>query len=136
MPEILNCILADDVRTEITGKAILIGVYSGDILLSALPAQLQVCLWIQLKYETPGDWNLSIEFNLLDEKVAEIGASTTIEDVSQLSTFATPPLPLIVQKEGSLIGKISFNGGHNRILIEKAVRLGTFGQEPAGRSAV
>lgn len=38
-------LICDDFRREENGKAILIGVYSGDIVLNKVPTKMSVCLW-------------------------------------------------------------------------------------------
>ena len=46
--KIKNAVLCDLVRTEESGNQILIGVYSGDILFSTLPAKFSPTFWVQL----------------------------------------------------------------------------------------
>lgn len=43
--EIKGVVVCDDIRQEDNGKLMLIGVYSGDILVSLFPFQRFVCLW-------------------------------------------------------------------------------------------
>ena len=42
-----SVLLCDDIRREDNGKAILIGVYSGDIVVPQFPAVLRLSLWLQ-----------------------------------------------------------------------------------------
>ncbi len=46
--KIANAVVCEDVRTEQNGKQIIIGVYSGDIVVSNVPAFIPVMLWLQL----------------------------------------------------------------------------------------
>ncbi|MEJ1965143.1 MAG: hypothetical protein WDO56_27840 [Gammaproteobacteria bacterium] len=42
-----SVLICDDIRREANGKAILIGVYVGDIVLNQMPATLPLSLWVQ-----------------------------------------------------------------------------------------
>jgi hypothetical protein len=42
-----SVLLCDDIRREVNGKAILIGVYSGDIIVPTAPTSLGLSLWLQ-----------------------------------------------------------------------------------------
>jgi hypothetical protein len=42
-----SVLLCDDIRREDNGKAILVGVYSGDIVIPIVPATLGLHLWLQ-----------------------------------------------------------------------------------------
>lgn len=44
--EIFHPIICDDVRKEINGKEILIGVYVGEIIVQKIPAMLNLSVWI------------------------------------------------------------------------------------------
>lgn len=44
--QINSVIICDDIRKEDNGKVIFIGVYSGDILVTKLPALLKLCYWL------------------------------------------------------------------------------------------
>ena len=55
-------LLCDDVRKEDNGKEFLIGVYSGNILLSELPTNLIVCLWLLAETRIAGDVEKEIRF--------------------------------------------------------------------------
>src|SRR6266487_6631936 len=44
-----SIVMCDEIRTETTGKDILIGVYSGDILVSSFPAVIAVAFWVELE---------------------------------------------------------------------------------------
>ena len=43
-------ILADEIRKEDNGKAIIIGVYSGDILFPSFPAQKKFGIWLEVEF--------------------------------------------------------------------------------------
>lgn len=49
MIKVLTFLLADDIRQEQNGKSIIIGVYSGDVLVSRFPADLKVAIWLEIE---------------------------------------------------------------------------------------
>lgn len=52
-PRTVSLIVCDDVRQEINGKLILIGVYTGDIVVSALPVTLtQLHFFIEIRMDS------------------------------------------------------------------------------------
>jgi hypothetical protein len=59
-----SVIICDEVRREITNKDILIGVYSGAIVVSAVPATLTVAVWIELIAETGGPLTVDLKITL------------------------------------------------------------------------
>ena len=40
-------LVCDDIRREDNGKAIIVGVYSGDIIASSFPSDMRVSFWLQ-----------------------------------------------------------------------------------------
>lgn len=59
-----SVLICDDIRREDNGKAILIGVYIGNITLSSVPAGMMMSLWITGKMtgrEIPIDLKVEIE---------------------------------------------------------------------------
>lgn len=66
---ILNCVLCEDIRKEVSQKEILIGVYSGDIVTKNYPAQLNLVYWLQHFTSTAGDH--SFEVRLINQDQAE-----------------------------------------------------------------
>ncbi|CAN7179069.1 hypothetical protein LJR251_000302 [Rhizobium rhizogenes] len=55
-----NLTVCDQVRQEITGKFLLIGVYSNGIIVSELPAQFPITIWGLLEAEKLGRNSFSI----------------------------------------------------------------------------
>ena len=55
---LIQAVICDDVRREITGKSILIGVYSEDITVPALPSTLALHLWTQIRLENKEELQL------------------------------------------------------------------------------
>ena len=44
-----TALLADQIRREDNGKGMIIGVYTGDVLVSSLPASMSFAVWLELE---------------------------------------------------------------------------------------
>lgn len=53
--EIITSVVCDDIRREDTGKDILIGVYSGDILVPRFPANINLAVWLHVRPSKAGE---------------------------------------------------------------------------------
>jgi hypothetical protein len=54
-------LICDDIRMEVSGKVILIGVYAGDILLNRIPATIPVAVWLDGRVQgAPGKLKINI----------------------------------------------------------------------------
>lgn len=99
MPQIPNitlvhAIICDDIRREDNGKFILIGVYPEVIILSAIPAQITLSLWLQFKIQIFNKEN--IEFVIRGSAIKEpINFSLDINDTNILGKPSS--IPLIVR---------------------------------------
>jgi len=122
--EITNCIVCDDVRREITGKDIIIGVYSGDIIVGTLPFVLNLALWIECRIISKNPFGLRIRVTFGEEKTAEVGIEFEANNPGQAS-IVTPPLPVKGKAAGELKVETSINNGEWKLLKTKAVREGT-----------
>jgi hypothetical protein len=68
--QVHSLILCDDVRREESGKDILIGVYSGDILVPQFPAALSLSLWAE--YTVRGTGPLLVAFRMTTDRGTEL----------------------------------------------------------------
>lgn len=54
-------LICDDIRMEANGKAMLIGMYPGDILLNRMPAAISVAVWLNGRIQgAPGKFKIKI----------------------------------------------------------------------------
>src|SRR3954452_21717641 len=56
-----TAVVAEDVRREISGKDILIGVYGGDIMVPGYPATMTLALWFEMEIDTAGAFEAQFE---------------------------------------------------------------------------
>src|SRR5215467_14267622 len=94
-------IMCDDVRKEVSNKEILIGVYSGDIILPALPAWMPLAIWIELEPRELGKHQLEFRLSLTNKPPVTFKVGM---DVHQLSTtsITIPGLQVFAESEGDL----------------------------------
>lgn len=81
----IQAIFCDDIRQEINGKQILIGVYTGDLVPGApFPHAISLAVWLRIRGLTPGDH--PFEVKLVDPQGVE---ALAIEDKFKVG----PPEP-------------------------------------------
>ena len=97
--KIEKSILCEDVREEISKKHTLVGVYAGDILISAIPGSMSLALYIEASVAKIGKFDLNLKLSGPGEHEATLKARI---DVAQPGTavIATPRIDLLVDQEG------------------------------------
>ncbi len=96
-----SVVFCDDVRKEITNKDVLIGVYSGDIVVSSLPCVINTAIWIEIVGDTVGPFELELRLTLTDKPPAPITLQGIMNQAGGAST-ALNGLQLHVEKESEL----------------------------------
>jgi hypothetical protein len=121
LPDIATVLVCDDVRKEVTGKDILIGVYVGDILVPAFPASLRLAAWLELVPKEVGQVALDIRAGFPDQN-AQLQLRLQINDLVPLGV-ALPGLQLVAQEQTEFVLEIR-DGKDWRVLKRKRVRQG------------
>ena len=100
--KIANAIICDDVRVERNGKHIIIGVYSGDIVVSETPALVPIMLWLQID-DVGGDAE-EYEFNGTMSGVEFVTGkfSVTTSPSPSRATISLGHFPLKIERDGTL----------------------------------
>lgn len=101
--QVTAVVVCDDIRKEVTGKDILIGVYSGDILVPDLPMVINAAFWIELGPNQPGNYKLNMRVRLGNKVEAlPIAIELQIADTSQSAVF-TPQATIAVDTATELL---------------------------------
>ncbi len=117
--EIGAVIICDDVRKENTNKDILIGVYSGDIILPSFPSELALAIWIELIPKQIGEHELEFRLSLAGQQLATFMLKATVPKLGSSST-AIPGFRLGVAGETELL--LEIREGHDwRVLKRKKI---------------
>jgi hypothetical protein len=100
-------LLCDDIRREVNGKAILIGVYSGDIIVPTVPTSLGLSLWLQGRaVEATSKIGIRLELaSLSSTVVTNIGSLPDESIIAPEDSFLFALSGLIVQIAGQ--GRLS-----------------------------
>lgn len=96
-------IVCDDIRKEVTGKDILIGVYSGDIIVQDIPATISAAFWFELLPLELGVQRLELRLRLANkEEALPLTIEVQVENLSPSAIF-TPSATITVDAETELL---------------------------------
>lgn len=101
---ILSAIVCDHVRVEATGKHILIGVYTTDIVVPRLPIELPLMLWLQIDGDGDGENETDYEFRFAFAARDKVKGGFTVSRSNASERVAVPlgHLPVEFDEEGEL----------------------------------
>ena len=68
---LIDCVICDDVRTEILNKETIVGVYNSGISVPLVPWSMPICLWFQVMWS--GDGELQLDISILNPGNREVG---------------------------------------------------------------
>ncbi|MER8388256.1 hypothetical protein NKH14_22545 [Mesorhizobium sp. M1380] len=119
-------VVADDVRREVSGKDILIGVFGGDVLVPVLPSPVQVALWIQMDVKGK---DVAIEIEMTMPNGADEGVKMSFVmqgDLDQSASVTSPLIGTVVTSEGHIIVRFRENDGKDTFteVARKRIRVG------------
>ena len=111
--KILQVIVCDDVRREVTGKDIIIGVYGREILTPNFPLSVPLTLWV--RYMRTATGSFSADFRV----VGEAGNAITpplkftlgIDDVNSYASAVFQGIPLQFQAPGKVLFQWKLENG-------------------------
>lgn len=119
-----NAVLCDDIRQEKNNKYILIGVFSGDVVVPQFPATLALSLYAEYFSDTPGQQNATLIYALSGEKKIEAHAKISIRSPGT-ATLALPPVPIEFPEPGELTISVQLTDSEPFELLRKQVIQGT-----------
>ena len=122
--QINSVIFCEDIRREITQKDILIGVFSSDIIVHALPARISLAFWIEITPRKPDGIEI---FFRLDAPGSESPLEMTlaVENTPNQDSIAiyTPPLLCLIEKAGLITLSVkSGQDGQYKVVKSRKVR--------------
>ena len=113
-------LICDDVRKEITGKDILIGVYTTVINVHHLPAAVNLSAWIEVIPTRKGQSSLEVKFEVPnDVSPATFGVIVGIEDHENSFAIATPVTGFPIQKEGQIRVSVREQGSQKWQIVKR-----------------
>lgn len=117
--EFRTVIVCDDIRKEVTGKEILIGVYSGEIVLPSFPSWFPASLWFEIETLEVGKYEVMVRFSLTDKPPVLLKAGLDVSRTGGTS-MVLAGLQLFAENECELIVEIQ-DGEEWRVLKRKKV---------------
>lgn len=117
----LYAVLCEDVRVESNGKHIVIGVYTGNVVVYALPSTVQLTVWLCLEAKTPGHANVDVRGYDPSGRIMFSGEMEIESRESETITTSLPKFAVQIEKEGSIRVQVRPNGGRWKTIINKDV---------------
>jgi hypothetical protein len=116
---ITSVIVCDSVRREVSGKEILIGVYSGDIVVPSFPVVIDLAFWFELDIKEVGEQFANIRI-VVPGKVAPLEMRFQINTtVAGPSSLATPTAQTPLVEPGEL--RVEFREGDDWKIIKRKI---------------
>lgn len=131
----VSVIVCDDIRQEISGKKILIGVYSEDVIVQSLPTTLTLCFWIQVFRKNSYAGNAKIRVtdpsgNISGEMSLNFMSIENDQFEGMMGAIATPALSINILQTGKISICWSDNGVDFSLIGEKRVMTGPVATAP------
>lgn len=121
--ELQSVILCDDIRREDNGKAFIIGVYSGDIVVQS-PANLGLSLWLQGR-ALKGATSIAAQLKFAGEKDLASESSVPVDSLKLEPgddfIFAIGRIPINLHSNGYLTVQLKFGDSEWSEIIKKKV---------------
>jgi len=135
-----TALLADQIRREDNGKGLIVGVYTGDVLVSSLPASMSFAVWLELEISgadlTP-ELDLEIRLKVTGEnkpddfetrQQVQITFQPSSETEKRIAKKAKTVLvingvPAQIRQGGQLDVSIRTNNGRWKSVLRKSVIL-------------
>lgn len=103
-------VFCDDIRREDNGKAILIGVYTGDLIPGVLPTNLPLSLWIDIRDVPLGHHNLVIKVELPGGEKISVPGQLDVEEVDKPITLMFVGMPAQINAPGLIRVLVDISG--------------------------
>jgi hypothetical protein len=120
--EFRSVVVCDDIRKEVTGKEILIGVYSGEIVLPSFPNWFPASLWIEVDTPEVGKYDVSLRIGLTNKPPLNIKFRIEVNRPGT-SAIVIPGLQLQAEEECDLVIEVQ-DGEEWHLLRRKKVMRG------------
>lgn len=123
-PKVLNVLLCDDIRQEANGKYIVIGIYSGDVLVPEFPTQLVFATYIEFVPERAGEQQFHFRLVGPDGPMAGVQGKFGVAEAGPHVALPIPGLPVSIKQPCDMLVQVSFDGQNWTTALKKPVRIG------------
>ena len=118
-----NAILCEYVAKSAGNKHTLVGVYSGEIIISSMPGDLHLGFYCEILEKFHDAKEFTLEGFLGTAKFGQVVAEFQPSQSQELYVLAMPFMPVSVVEPGKLRLVLSLEGFRRTILLDKDVRL-------------
>lgn len=126
LSKITSVIICDDVRREMSGKDILIGVYSGTINVPAYPANFPAAFWFEIEPTQLGSLPIEIKIEPPSGNPPfQVSVSLDVHEIDT-SVFVMGGVPITVERDGEIIVSAKIGSEPWSVVKRKKVRRQAF----------
>jgi len=119
--KIKSAILCDDIRQEKNNKLILIGVFSGNIMLHDFPGMIAPQIYIEWVLDRPGEHKFTIKYELGGEKRKEIKGNYKLLESNEVASLVLPPVLLEIERPTKLDVVLRLDDGSPINILTKKI---------------
>ena len=107
--KVRNAILCEDVREEINGKHVLVGVVSEGFVVREFPAELRIATYLEVQLtSSPGAHEFFVRLGYTAGKAPLlIRAQVLFPKAGTRYAISTPPMQLRAERPGHIVGALS-----------------------------
>lgn len=105
-----RAVFCDDIRREDNGKAILIGVYTNDLIPGTLPTNLSLSLWLDVRGIPEGHHQVKISVNPPAGEKISIPGEIDVHSTERPVTLMFVGVPVILSEPGLIKIFIDISG--------------------------
>lgn len=100
---ILAVVICDDIRREVSGKDILVGAYSSEIVVGSLPAPMHLAFWLELMSSQSGAFSVFFKLEVPGTVLmSEMRIDIEIVDPALPFAISTPQINMVINQAGKL----------------------------------
>jgi hypothetical protein len=121
--KITLCLACEDIREEKHGKHSLMGLYTGDILISDIPGNVPMAFFMEFEVKDPGKHLFWLRLSGPGEHNATLRAEVELPQSGALAVLKTPRIDLLVDAEGIFTFDISTDNENWENLLRKEFSL-------------
>lgn len=102
-----SVVFCDDIRFENNGKAIIIGVYTEDLVPSSLPQLMHMSFWVRMLGIPEGDLNLVLNAGANGKNMHTVNIDLTVQEAEKPVNLYFSGMPLSIEESGEVFIEVS-----------------------------
>lgn len=118
-----NFIICDDVRQETNMKHLLIGVYSGDIVIAEVGIYLTLCFYFELLVKNAGQYGIKLRISGPGDGAGELEVKFMTDRADMTVVLPSVRMDFLMDREGVFKIEFSEDGDEWHSVCEKKVLL-------------